>query len=170
MSGYSQINPHSKVLLSIINVENDLELLEYFRRINKMVPLSEADLIGDPDIQKTLHKIAKDYCDKHPSLVKTIIRPNRPYFNRDEFVDTLYKIYSSSDLTSSVKLIKALDNYNEYIKKTFECLLNDSYKTKTVLGLTITKPMYTIANNVGLYIFLSKNIEDEVKNLIERLD
>lgn len=170
VSGYSQINPHSKVLLSIINVENDLELLEYFRRINKMVPLSEADLIGDPDIQKTLHKIAKDYCDKYPSLVKTIIRPNRPYFNRDEFVDTLYKIYSSSDLTNSVKLIKALDNYNEYIKKTFECLLNDSYKTKTVLGLTIAKPMYTIANNIGLYIFLSKNIEDEVKNLIERLD
>jgi hypothetical protein len=169
-SGYSQIQPNSKVLLTIVNVKNDVELLDHFRRINKMVPLSEADLVGDPDIQKTLHKIAKDYCDKYPSLVKTTIRPNRPYFNRDEFVDTLYKIYSECNLTNSVKLIKSLDSLNNYIEKTFECLLNDSCKTKTVNGLTISKPMYITANKVGLYIFLTKNIEDEVKHLIELLD
>jgi hypothetical protein len=166
-SGYSQISPDSKVLVSIINVKNDLELLEYFRRINKMVPLSEADLIGDPNIQQTLHKISKDYCDKYPSLVKTTIRPNRPYFNRDEFVDTLYKVYSKSNLNNSVKLIQALDSLNTYIGRTFECLINDNLKTRTVDGLTISKPMYSISHKVNLFIFLSKNLEEDLKNLIE---
>lgn len=168
-SGYSQIKPDSMVIITVINVENDIELLEYFRRINKMVPLSEADLVGDPDIQKTLHKIAKDYCDKYPSLVRTTIRPNRPCFNRDEFVDTLYKVYSECNLTNASKLIKALENLNKYICKTFECLLLDGYKSKTVDGLTIAKPMYFTAHNAKLFIFLSKNLNDDLKNIIEQM-
>jgi hypothetical protein len=167
VSGFSQLYPDTKVIVSIVKVKNDIELLEYFRRINKMVPLSEADLIGDPDIQTSLHKIAKDYCRNYPQLVKTTIRPHRPYFNRDEFVDSLYKLYTSVNMTSSTQLVSALDAMNDYIEKSFRQLIDDNKRTKTVNGLTISQTMYQTAKNNGLYLFLCKNLVSDITDLLE---
>ena len=135
-----------------------------------MIPLSEADLLGDPDIQTTLHKIAKDYCTKYPQLVKTTTRPNRPYFNRDDFVDSLYKIYTNYKMTNGHELSMALEEMNKYIGKAFEILLDEKQKTKgktkTVDGLTISQPMYILAHANGLYIFLCKDIISDIARFI----
>ncbi len=168
VSGFSELHPDTKVIMSIIKVKNDIELLDYFRRINKTVPLSEADLIGDPDIQNSLHKIAKEYCNTYPQLVKTTIRPHRPYFNRDEFVDSLYKIYTSRNMTSTKELISSLDEINTYIAKSFNQLLDDNKKTKTIDGLTISQPMYQIAHKNGLYLFLCKDLVSDVIDLLNK--
>jgi hypothetical protein len=168
ISGFSDLYPDTKVIVSVIKVKNDIELLEYFRRINKMVPLSEADLIGDPDIQTSLHKIAKDYCHKYPQLVKTTTRPHRPNFNRDDFVDSLYKIYIQCKMNTSSQLTKVLEDMNNYIKKTFESLITDTKKTKTIDGLTVTQSMYNTANKHGLYLFLCKDLVSDIGEFYDK--
>ncbi len=166
-SGFSELCPNAKVIVSIIKVKDDGELLDHFRRINKMVPLSEADLVGEPNIRDSLHKIAYDYSIKYPTLVKTNTRPNRPYFNRDDFVDSLYKIYTECNLENSNELIKALESMNNYIEKAFDSLLDENKKTKTVNGLTITHPMYMTAHKNGLYLFLCKDVTSDVSDFIK---
>jgi hypothetical protein len=170
ISGFNELYPNTKIIITIVKVKNDIELLDYFRRINKMIPLSEADLLGDPDIQSSLHKIAKEYCVKYPHLVKTNTRPNRPYFNRDDFVDSLYKIYTTYNLSNTGLLNDALNKMNNYISKTFECLLDENIKTKgktkTVDGLTITQPMYILAHTHRLYLFLYKDIVIDIEKFI----
>jgi len=167
-SGFSEICPYSKVIVTIIKVKNDIELLDHFRRINKMVPLSEADLIGEPNIRDALHNIAKEYCVKYPSLVKTTTRPYRPNFNRDDFVDSLYKIYENCNLTNSKELINGLQAMNDYIKHNFNSLLEDKKKTKTVDGLTIAQPMYMTAHKHGLYLFLCKDLVSDITEFINK--
>ncbi len=168
ISGFSELYPDTKIILTVIKVKNDIELLEYFRRINKMVPLSEADLIGEPDIQSSLHKIAKDYCNKYPQLVKTTSRPHRPNFNRDDFVDSLYKIYTSCNMANSTQLVTILEKMNSYIEKAFESLLTESKKTKTIDGLTISQAMYNSAHKTGLYLFLCKDLVTDVTELYNK--
>jgi len=168
LSGFSELYPNTKVIISIIKVKDDIELLEHFRRINKMVPLSEADLIGEPNIRDSLHKIAKEYCIKYPSLVKTTPRPYRPHFNRDDFVDSLYKIYTDCELNNSSQLVQALNKMNDYIGSKFNCLLDENKKNKTVDGLTISQPMYMTAHKNGLYLFLCKDIVSDISEFIKK--
>lgn len=156
--GFNKICPESKIIITIIKVKNDKELLEHFTRINKMVPLSEADLVGDVDAKSVLYKIANEYCNKYETLHTIKRNPNRPYFNRDEFVDNIYKVYTTCNIKEYNELIELLEKVNNIICNDFKELLNTNKKSKTVRGLTISKNMYTISSKCGCYIFLLKNL------------
>lgn len=158
-NGFNSLCPDSKIIVTIIEVRDDKELLEHFIRINKMVPLSEVDLIGDIDISRTLHEIAKKYCNDYNILHSIKNNPNRPYFNRDKFVNDLYTIYTTCNMKSSRELLDLLDKVNNKIRNDFkELLLNKEKNSKTVKGLTISKKMYITASECNCYIFLQKNI------------
>jgi hypothetical protein len=162
-TGFCDISPESKIILTIIRVKNDEELLEEFRRINKSIPLSDADLCGDIIVQKDVHIVAKEYCDKFPTLVRITPRPHRPNFNRDLFAQELYTIYKEFQDFQKVKDI--LSKYDKYLAETFSCLddnTNSRLANKTIDGLTISRKMYNTAKNAGCFIFLSKTLAEDV--------
>ena len=168
LSGYVNINPDAKVLVTIVTVQDDLELLSHFHRINKMVPLSDVHLQSDQGVTKMLYEIAEEYRTKFPTLCKGSDRVVRPNFNRDTFVESMYRIMIDSDgkIKNKYQMTFYLDLYNEYIRDNFSRLLNEAYKNYTVKGLNITRPMYLTADKIGCYIFLGKNLALDVSEIV----
>jgi hypothetical protein len=72
------------------------------------------------------------------------------------------------NLNNSSQLIQALNDMNDYIGVTFNCLLDENKKNKTVDGLTISQPMYLTAHKNGLYLFLCKDIISDVSEFINK--
>lgn len=167
-SGYGRLYPNSKILLTIVSVKDDKELFEHFRRINKSIPLTEADLVGEPCIQDALYTIANEYCVKYSVLYSTSRNPRRPYFNREEFVDVLYRVYMECNLKNSKQLRELLDEMNDYFQNRFRCIEESDKKTKTIDGLTIAKPMYQLAKETGCYLFLSKDLSMNLTKLFQK--
>lgn len=162
----SNLKDSTKIILTIIEVQDDHDLFEHFRNINKMRPLCETDLLGNLDISGGLHLIAKEFCDFYPKLQKMTRTPRRPFFNRDEFVDSLYRIYEDSRINNFGKLKTILKKMNDVYRNSFIELLNEKKMSKTVSGTTVSKAMFAICHDNGCYIFLSKKLEiDIIQNL-----
>jgi hypothetical protein len=165
---YINLNPNAKVIITIITVEDDQDLMTHFHRINKVVPLSDVHLQTDNRLTKMLYEIAEEYSAKFPSLCKGTNRVVRPNFNRDGFVESMYKIMMDSEgkIRAKSQMIYYLDLYNDYIRDNFKFLKGESVKSYTVKGLNITSPMYKKADEIGCYIFLGKNLVIDILEIV----
>jgi len=133
-----------------------------------MVPLSDVHLQSDQNVTKMLYEIAEDYCAKYPTLCKGSGRIVRPNFNRDTFVESMYRIMIDSEgkIKNKMQMMFYLNLYNDYIHDNFDRLQNETLKNFTVKGLNITRPMYITADKLGCYIFLGKNLALDVCEII----
>lgn len=165
---YVEQNPDAQVLITITTVEDDQDLMTHFHRINKVVPLSDVHLQTDQRLTKMLYEIAEEYAATYPTLCKGTQRVVRPNFNRDSFVESMYKIMMDSEGKIRVKpqMMHYLTVYNDYIRDNFMHLKSGSTKSYTIKGLNITSPMYNKAFDVGCFIFLGKNLVIDILEIV----
>jgi len=170
LAGYADANPRAQVLVTITTVHDDMDLMTHFHRINKVVPLSDVHLQSDQRLTTMLYEIAEDYASRFPTLCKGTQRVVRPHFNRDAFVESMYKITMDSEgkIKNKVQMMFYLNIYNDYIRDNFSHLKSGSVKSYTVKGLNITPPMYNKADDVGCYIFLGKNLAIDVLEIVHK--
>lgn len=107
-------NKDMKMILSILNTDDEQEIWEDFNNVNKSVPIPEVYLTDDERIQ-LCNDVVNYYIRKYRKFQSPSFRCRKPHFNKDKFTQLLSECIPNKNITVE-KIINELNDLNYEIK------------------------------------------------------
>lgn len=157
----SIVNP-PKVIIDVLINATQKDVYDAFEALNKSVQVPaiffDEPTINTTNVREDILSIVKKYECKFKSHVSPSPRCHAPQFNRDMFVDNVYKIWTAFDGCLSMKQIEdALDNLNKLYSQERICRSHSSYKPKIIQK----------CQESGLWLFIDREIHvDHIRTVL----
>ncbi len=104
-------NKDMKMILSILETDNEKEIWEDFNNVNKSIPIPEIYLTEDERIL-LCNDIVKFYIKNYKKFQSASYRCRKPHFNKDKFTQLLSECLPNKNITSQqvIDTLKSLNN------------------------------------------------------------
>jgi hypothetical protein len=130
------------VLLNIRYDATEGELVDFFKSLNKSIPVPDLYLQNPDQVKRDVIQIIVDRWEfRYSQHFSTSFKFQRPNMNRTVFVNLLDDIYEKYDDLDAVELEEKLMRYNEVVRQQFE-------------GETIPKTAIEKCGRSGLWLFM----------------
>lgn len=137
-----------KILLSIYNTNDENDIKKEFENINKNFHVPALYFENDVNKKKFCENFVQILCDTYPMFISTSKKPNKPNFNKNNFIEFISEL--NIDFTDE-NTSKLLDTVSELNEKAKSVNMGIKYNQKCA--------------KYGFYLF---NLErPEIKNYIE---
>lgn len=146
-----KLDNNMRVLCQLLCNTTNGKIIERFKNLNKAVSVSELyldDINRTKKIKKELEEVVKYFVAKYPKNVSGAKSPNKCNFNKDIFIEKLYKYYKDDKMIVSHEIVTAL------------LVLNEKYKNKKIKIKRISASTRERCDKSGLYLFLKDFTED----------
>jgi len=148
---------NSYVLLNIRLTAPDEVLIEWFKTLNKSIPVPELYIRDrNAERRRIVEMVANDWQVKYKAHFSSVANPNKPNTNRDMFIQLLdhlcekFKIFEEN----KYKLEEKLQKLNVY--------LLDQIEKNNVKKITKAIRDKCIKNLCGLFVLTNEQIADEI--------
>lgn len=130
------------VLLNIRYDATEGELVDFFKSLNKSIPVPDLYLQNPDQVKRDVIQIIVDRWEfRYAQHFSTSFKFQRPNMNRTVFVNLLDDIYEKYDDLDAVELEEKLMRYNEVVRQQFE-------------GETTPKTAIEKCTRSGLWLFM----------------
>jgi hypothetical protein len=130
------------VLLNIRYDATEGELVDFFKSLNKSIPVPDLYLQNPDQVKRDVIQIIVDRWEfRYAQHFSTSFKFQRPNMNRTVFVNLLDDIYEKYDDLDAVELEEKLMRYNEVVRQQFE-------------GETTPKTAIEKCGRSGLWLFM----------------
>jgi len=160
----SNKNPEFKIAMQILDVTNENQIEEYFKIINKSIPVPELPNGLQNNIIK---KIYNYFLTSYKNYFKNSKCPRKPNLQKNLFIEELSRLVKNITSQNEAEIINLIELFNtkllSYLNKNKDCLINRkkvSEYLKECLDKATNKPLY-----IGLY-GIDRNIKYEWINHI----
>jgi len=159
----------NNIYVSIIvkEFDNDENVKDDFIRLNKSVPISEADINYNPERTELIHNIVNRFCSIYPNLKSSNRFCKRPNFNQDILTDQLYKIVNEIfDNSSKINIT------SDYLWDNIQKINNDignkynEYYNLKIRKNGVSEAMFEKAKRENCYLFLDNDWSNQLSNYI----
>lgn len=153
-----------KVIIDLLTTASQKDVYDAFEALNKSVQVPaiyfDEPSINTSNVREEILALVKKYESKFKSHVSPSARCHAPQFNRDMFVDNLYKIWTTLDGCLNVhELENGLDTLNNMYSQERICRPHSAYKPKVVQKCLET----------GLWLFIDREIPVDHLRTVMRL-
>lgn len=160
---FDKINENIECIVDIIFNASQTDVYNSFNNINKSVQLPAIyldDNMNSSSVKLEILDIVKYYEDKYKQFISTSSRCRAPHFNRDNFVDNIYDIYTSLNCLVNIKCItKAFEILNIYYSKEELCRPHSCYN----------KNIIDKCKKYNMWLFIDKTIPVEhIKKILDK--
>lgn len=158
---------HIYVSIIVKEFDNDESVKEDFIRLNKSVPISEADMNYNPERTELIHNIVNRFSTIYPNLKSGNRFCKRPNFNQDILTDQLYKIVNEIfDNSSKINIT------SDYLWNNIQIINNDignkynEYYNLKIRKNGVSEAMFEKAKREKCYLFLENDWTSQLVSLI----